>query len=81
MNTIAARPLTAPQPLVSATARIATAAAVAVVLAFATLGATKASHQAVQTVTSSISTPSAVKHVTFERVVVVGRRTNDEKKI
>ena len=81
MNTIAARQMTAPQPLVSATARIAAVAAVAAVLALTTLGAQRASHQAVQTATASF-TQNTVKHVTFERVQIVGRRaTGDTKKI
>jgi len=81
MNTIAARQLTAPQPLVSATAKIAAVTAVAAVLAFATLGAKQASHQAVQSATASFS-QGTTKHVTFDRVEIVGRRaTGDTKKI
>lgn len=62
---------TAPQALVSATARFVAAAGVACVLALVTLGAESASHEAVDNAKASFS---AAQSVTLPRVEVVGKR-------
>jgi hypothetical protein len=64
---------TAPQALVSATARFAVAALVAAGFAVVSLGAASASHDAVQIADHKFSAP-ATAHVTLPRVEIVVRR-------
>jgi hypothetical protein len=74
MTTTAANRHFATQPPVSAPARVATAIAVAAVVACAWLGAEHASQEAVRAATETLSAGTAAKHVTLPMVKVVGRR-------
>ena len=72
MNTTAANRFTAPQPLLSLTSRIAAAVAVVAAIALASMGASEASHQAVQSAAQSFS--AGTTHVQLSTVQIVGRR-------
>lgn len=72
MNTVAIRQPATLQPPVSAALRLATAVAVAAILALAWIGAEQASHQAVHSATNALSgIPVAAPLPTVE---IVGRR-------
>ena len=78
MNTTETRRLSAPQPLTVAS-RLGAAFAVAAVLVLTTMGASRASHEAVQNASDCIAKgPMVVK---FERVDVVVRRDVAPKSI
>jgi len=62
----------APQPLLSASARIAAAIGVTAVVALAWLGAEQASQQAVQNASESIA--RGATYITLPSVEIVGRR-------
>ncbi|MBI5276841.1 MAG: hypothetical protein HY854_10310 [Burkholderiales bacterium] len=64
---------TAPQALVSATARFVAAVLVATGFALVSLGAASASHDAVQIADGRFSAPN-LAHVTLPRVEIVVRR-------
>ncbi|MDB5872120.1 MAG: hypothetical protein JWQ07_1562 [Ramlibacter sp.] len=80
MNTTETSPFAAFQPLLSTSSRIAVALVVAGVLALASIGAQRASHQAVQTAAESFSGHPAHVQATLAPVQIVVRRANTDAK-
>jgi hypothetical protein len=69
MTTLAATPAT-PQPLLPTASRVAAAVAAAALIVLVSLGAERASHEAVGTAITTF----AAAHVTLPSVEIIGRR-------